>query len=175
MFGAWERRLLDLFAVLVIALMLLVCLQVGAGVLGMNPLIEFDARLPLISDAVSIDSLLDAQWHLLATIALLPAALAWRRDTHVRVDFIFARMGARWRASVEVLGHLLLTLPFLVLAIPASWRFTARAFASNEGSSNAGLVDRFLVKGLMPVGLTMLLVVVLVDLGLQLRRLRHRG
>lgn len=171
----WERVVLNAFAVLVIALMALVCLQVLASALDINPLVTFERTLPLFGDAVTINSLLDLQWHLLALIALLPAAIVWRRDAHVRVDFLYARMSERARGAVELTGHALLTAPFLALCVPAAWSFAATALASGQGSPNDGLDDLWLIKATLPLGLSLIGVALVADLPVQLRRVTGRG
>lgn len=167
----WERAVLNLFGGLVVLMMTAIVAQVVLGFFGVNPVATFSRAWPLVGDRLTLNSFLDLQWHLLAAIALLPAWLVWIRDRHVRVDVLQARFGPRSKAGVELAGHVLLTLPFLVMALPASWTFTLRAVATGETSRDGGLVDRFLVKGMIPLGLGLLLAVVLVDVVVQLRRL----
>lgn len=157
-------RALDVFAALVVVLMLAICLQVLASALDLNPLATFRRAWPLVGEAITLNSLLDFQWHLLVVIALLPTALVWRRDGHVRVDFLYTGFGDRGRAAVDLAGALLLTLPFLVMAVPASWSFMRRAWLSSEMSASGGLTDRWLIKAALPLGFVLLGVVVLAEL-----------
>lgn len=169
-----ERHFLNGCAVLVVTLMLGIVAQVVCSLLDLNPLAEFSSTWPLVGDAITLNSLLDAQWHLLAIIALAPAWLVWRRDGHVRVDFLFNAMGPKSRATVDLVGHLLFTGPFLIMATPAAWSFMAGAFRSGQGSNNSGLNDLFLIKAVLPIGLALLALVALVDIVLLIRRLARR-
>jgi TRAP-type mannitol/chloroaromatic compound transport system permease small subunit len=127
-------------------------------------LIDALALAALIGDAVTVNSLLDAQWHLLCVIGLLPAGLVWWQDRHVRVDVLWQRMVRVGRMRIELIGHIALTLPFLLLSIPPAWQFALRAWRNGEASTSGGLNDLFLVKGILPLGLALLGLFVLADM-----------
>ena len=55
------------------------------------------------------------------------------------------------------------TPAFLSLVLPAAWTFTQRAWASDEGSRNAGLNDLWFIKSIMPLGLGLLALAVLIE------------
>jgi TRAP-type mannitol/chloroaromatic compound transport system permease small subunit len=171
----WVERALNPFAACLILLVPLIVLQVLAGGLGLNPIAKFESVWPLIGNAITVNTLLDAQWHLLCVIGLLPAGLVWWQDRHVRVDFLWQGFGLRTRSLVELTGHLLFTIPFLALSLPAAWRFTMRAWDSGEGSTGGGLNDLFLVKGLLPLGLALLGCILVADLVLRCRDLFNRA
>jgi TRAP-type mannitol/chloroaromatic compound transport system permease small subunit len=154
---------LTILAWLVVALMLAVAAQVVAARLGVNPLMAFDGALPILGHALTQNSLRDFQWHMLVIVALLPAGLVWLRDGHVRVDFLYARYSDRGRRRVDLAGNLLFALPFLVLAVPAAWAFSARAWRTDEGSANAGLQDLWAIKVVLPLGLALLGVAVALE------------
>ena len=168
----WQKKALTVFAIGIVLLMLAIVLQVFCALLDINPIITLEAGYPLIGDALTLNSLLDMQWHILAIIALLPAALVWLQDGHVRVDFLYARQTPRGRTGTELLGHIILTAPFLVLSLPASWTFMMQAYATGQGSRNDGLNDLFMIKAVLPIGLGLLAVVLLWDVAKQVRRLR---
>lgn len=173
---AWETWTLNLFAGLTILLMIAIVVQVACSFFDINPLVAFTASVPVLGRAVTLNSLLDLQWHFLVIIGLLPSALVWRRDRHVRVDFLYAGWTSRRRARIDLIGHLLLTAPFLAMCIPASWTFMERAWASAEMSPNGGLTDRFLIKAMLPAGLTFLAVALVADLpGLARRAMGSDG
>ena len=70
-------QLLAPFAVLVLILMVAIGIQVFASRFDLNPLLEFSEKLPLVGRALTLNSLLDFQWHLLCIIGLLPAGIVW--------------------------------------------------------------------------------------------------
>lgn len=160
------------FAVLVVVLMIAISAQVICSFLDINPLVKFDNQLPVLGGAVTLNSLLDFQWHLLAIIALLPAGIVWRLDRHVRVDFLYARHSDRRKAMVELAGHLLFTAPFLFLCLPAAWSFMMSAYASGQGSRNDGLNALFLIKSTLPLGLGLLAIMLVFDAFVQIGRIR---
>ena len=162
--GRLHNALLGICAWGVILLMLAIVAQVVFAFFDVNPIMSFVEARPLIGKAVTLNSLLDLQWHLLAVIALLPAGLVWLRDRHVRVDFFYGARTARQKNWIDGIGHLALTAPFLALCLPASWRFVERAWATDEGSTNSGLNDLWLVKSVLPLGLGLLALVLIYDM-----------
>ncbi len=111
--SGWQHWMLTVFGGAVVMLMLAITLQVICALFDINPIMRFETDLPLLGQALTLNSLLDFQWHLLALIALMPAALVWLRDGHVRVDFLYAQQSQRRRAWTELIGHAVLTAPFL--------------------------------------------------------------
>ncbi len=165
------RACLSFFGVLVLILILCIVLQVILTALGFSTLIRLEEQIFLLGRAVTINSLMDIQWHLLVVIGLLPAGLVWLLDRHVRVDFLYRSAPARGKATIELIGHVLFTLPFLIFCTPAAWSFAQRALATAERSRDGGLTDRFLIKGVIPVGFALILLVLLLDIVIQSRRL----
>jgi len=128
-----------------------------------NPVLSFTEQLPLLGKAISLNSLLDFQWHLLVITGLLPAGLVWLWDKHVRVDFFYSRRSPGWQNGTDLLGNLIFALPFFALMLPAAWDFAGRAWRSDEGSRNGGLIDLWLIKGMMPIGIALLALAVLIE------------
>jgi len=161
----------NVLAALVVLLMLCIVVQVAANAAGLSTLLRFESALPLLGRTLTINSLMEIQWHLLTLIGLLPVALIWAMDRHVRVDFIFGSLPARGRHGIELVGHVLFTLPFLWFAVPAGWAFTERALATAERSRDGGLTDRWMIKGVIPVALGLIFLVVVIDVLRQTRSL----
>ena len=129
-------------------------------VLGLVLLVCYDVTMRYLFQSGSI-ALQELEWHLFALIFLLGAAYTLKHDEHVRVDLIYShrRISRKQRALVNVLGGVLLLLPFCVLIIYTSWPFVANAFSIGEGSPDpGGLPYRFLIKAAIPLGFTMLLI-----------------
>ena len=146
-----------------VALMLVIVAQVVCSAFDINPVSTFADSLPLLGKAVTLNTLLDIQWHLLVVVGLLPAGLVWLRDKHVRVDFLYVHQPRRRQVWVDLAGNLIFALPFFVLMLPAAWRFMLRAWTSDEGSRNGGLADLWLIKAVLPLGLALLAVAVLAE------------
>ncbi len=151
------RALMNVCALAVLLMMFAIVAQVVASRIGVTTVIDLGRDLPLFGTAITLNSLTDLQWYLLAMIALLPAGLVWLRDGHVRVDFIYSRLGKRQQALIDILCLLIFTLPFLLMIIPDSWEIMQQAFARGEKSTNGGLTDRYLARAVLPVGLSLLL------------------
>lgn len=169
-----ERSTLGLW-LLAMATLVLMCAIVGQVIfsaLDINPIMTFGSTKPVLGDAVTLNSLLDFQWHLLMVIGLLPVGLVWALGRHVRVDFIYNTMPVHRQALVNLAGNLIFAVPFFVLMLPASWTFMMRAWTSDEGSASAGLNDLWLIKATLPFGLGLLALSVLVETVKLLRQIR---
>ncbi|MEX0285633.1 MAG: TRAP transporter small permease subunit [Paracoccaceae bacterium] len=154
---------MTVLAIAMVILMLAIVLQVLCSALDINPLASFDAGLPLLGDAITLNSLLDFQWHLLVLVGIVPVGLVWLSDKHVRVDFLYDTRSDRWKARLNLLGNLLFAAPFFFLILPASWNFMQRAWTSDEGSRNGGLNDLWLIKAVLPLGLALLLLAIALE------------
>ncbi|MDW8478589.1 MAG: TRAP transporter small permease subunit [Xanthomonadales bacterium] len=89
--------------------------------------------------------------HLHAALFLLGASLALRRDRHVRVDVLAARLPARARLALEAFGMLLVVLPFALFSLAVSLDYVAASYAIGEGSREpGGLPALWAVKALIP-------------------------
>ena len=167
--------LLTLCASGIFAMMLAVVVQVIASRMGLTTIVAFDASWPLFGNAITLNSLSDFQWYLLAAVALLPAGIVWLRDRHVRVDFAYCRFGLHGKAAVDLGGLIVFALPFLVLIIPYAWEATLQSLARGEKSPNGGLIDRYLVRSMLPIGLGLLLLAMLFEAWQLLRNWGQRN
>jgi TRAP-type mannitol/chloroaromatic compound transport system permease small subunit len=100
----------------------------------------------------------ELEWHLFGFIFLIGAGYTLLHDGHVRVDIIYQRIGAKGRAWVNFIGVLLFLIPGCIMVITTSWKFTMTSFSMLEGSPDPGGIPfRFIIKGCIPVGFTLLL------------------
>lgn len=158
-----SARSLEALAIALVLLMLAIVAQVLFSALDINPVLTFSERLPLLGDAITLNSLLDFQWHLLVIVGLVPAGLVWLRNKHIRVDFLYAGQPAPRKRLIDLAGNILFAVPFFVLMIPAAWAFMERAWRSGEGSRNGGLDDLWLIKAVLPLGISLLALAVLIE------------
>jgi TRAP-type mannitol/chloroaromatic compound transport system permease small subunit len=87
-----------------------------------------------------------------ATLFMLAAAWTLRVGGHVRVDVFYAPASARARAVVDLVGALLLLLPFALVLVWLSVPYAARSWAILERSQEAsGLPLVFVLKTLIPL------------------------
>ena len=100
----------------------------------------------------------ELEWHLFAFIFLIGAGYTLLHDGHVRVDIIYQRVGPKAKAWINLMGVLLFLIPGCVMVIITSWKFTVNAFSIMEGSPDPGGIPfRFILKGCIPFGFTLLL------------------
>lgn len=101
----------------------------------------------------------ELQWHLNAITVMCCLAWAYQTDDHVRVDVLHGRMSPRKKALVEVLGVIFLFLPFTILLSHHAWTIFSFSWRLKEGSPMpSGLPARYIIKGVMAAGLTLLAV-----------------
>ena len=100
----------------------------------------------------------ELEWHLFGFIFLIGAGYTLLHDGHVRVDIIYQRVGFKSRAWINLIGVILFLIPGCIMVITTSLKFTMNAFAIMEGSPDPGGIPfRFVLKGCIPVGFTLLL------------------
>ncbi len=129
-------------------------------VLGLVLLISYDVAMRYLFHAGSV-ALQELEWHLFAVIFLLGAGYTLKHDDHVRVDVVYqSRLMTPYRqAWVNLLGTLVYLIPFCLLVIVSSWPFVHDAFVHAETSPDpGGLPYRWLLKGAIPLGFSLLLV-----------------
>lgn len=87
-----------------------------------------------------------------ATLFMLAAAWTLHAGGHVRVDVFYADASARTKARVNLIGGLLLLLPFMLVLLWLSVPYAARSWAILEHSQEAsGLPLVFVLKTLIPL------------------------
>jgi TRAP-type mannitol/chloroaromatic compound transport system permease small subunit len=89
-----------------------------------------------------------------AHAALFMLASAWTLQAggHVRVDVFYAEASPRTKALIDILGALLLLLPFMLVLVWLSVPYAARSWAILEHSQEAsGLPLIFALKTLIPL------------------------
>jgi TRAP-type mannitol/chloroaromatic compound transport system permease small subunit len=86
-----------------------------------------------------------------SAVFLLGMAYALQRDEHVRVDVLSRNWSARTRAWVELLGMLLVVLPFAIFVLVVSDHYVAQSWRIGESSNeSAGLPALWVQKALIP-------------------------
>ncbi len=141
---------------LVLLVMLAVLTTVTLNALGINEIARWDTDVLLFGKALTINSVTELQWHLFGVLTLLGGTYALHHDTHVRVDLVYHRLSPRGRAIIDILGHLLMLIPFCLLVAWLTQHFVSMSYLSGEKSNYGGLTDRYLIKAMLPIGLVFL-------------------
>lgn len=90
-------------------------------------------------------------------VFLLGAAFTLKRDAHVRVDLVYQRLSARGKALADLVGTLVLLLPFCVFLCWISLDYVGMAWSLREGSREpGGLPGVFLLKTMIPLAAVLL-------------------
>lgn len=105
----------------------------------------------------SSNAWLEIQWQMFAGTFLLGAAWVLKLNEHVRIDLVYGNLSTPARAWVDVFGFLFLFFPFCLLMLDMTVPWFLRSFWSGEISANAGGLPVWPVKGLLPIGFTLLL------------------
>lgn len=93
----------------------------------------------------------ELEWHLFATIFLIGIPYALFKDGHVRVDIIYADLPLKRRALIDLVGTVILLLPFTILVARYGISFTYESFLLGEQSGDpGGLRYRWIIKGVIP-------------------------
>ncbi|MBR9867940.1 MAG: TRAP transporter small permease subunit [Oceanospirillales bacterium] len=104
----------------------------------------------------------ELEWHLYALGVMFGLSYAQTTNSHIRVDLFYSSFRARTKHVIEILGILLLVLPFISVIFIHSLDFVADSFRINEHSeSPSGLPYRWLIKSAIPASMLLLGVAVL--------------
>ena len=100
----------------------------------------------------------EAEWHLLAVIALFGITYTLRHGEHVRVDMLYERLSPRAQHLVDCVSALVLIV-VAVLVIRFSENFVGQSWRVGEMSPDpGGLPARYALKALIPLGFAVLIV-----------------
>jgi TRAP-type mannitol/chloroaromatic compound transport system permease small subunit len=99
---------------------------------------------------------LELQWYFNSAVFLLIAAYALRRNEHVRIDVLNAKLSPRAQAWIDIFGGLFMLLPAVAIIAWYSWPSLINSFAIQEYSSDPGGLIRWPVRLLIPVAFTLL-------------------
>jgi len=102
--------------------------------------------------SIGSNSMLELQWYLVGTVVMLGCAWVIQEDGHVRIEIFAGRMPRSIRKWVELLGHLLMLLPFAGLLLCLSWPFFVRSFELNEVSLSSGGLLVWPIRGIIVLG-----------------------
>ena len=105
----------------------------------------------------SSNAMLEIQWYLFAGVFMLGAGYCLLKNAHVRIDFIASRLSARTRNWIDVLGIVLVLVPFCLICIDLGWPLFVRAWESGEMSQSAGGLVRWPAYAMIPLGFSLLL------------------
>lgn len=105
---------------------------------------------------VSSNSWLELQWYLFGAAFMLAAAYTLKQNEHIRIDILYGAFSRRTQHWIDLLGHLLFLMPFVVLMswmmVPYAWR----AFQNGDISTNAGGLLIWPARAILALGFILL-------------------
>jgi TRAP-type mannitol/chloroaromatic compound transport system permease small subunit len=107
--------------------------------------------------STSSNAWLELQWYLFGAVFMLGAAWTLRCNEHIRIDILSSRFSKRARDRLDVFGHIVFLLPFVLLHLWTSFPFAWRSFLSGEVSTNAGGLIVWPAKFFVLLGFVLLL------------------
>jgi TRAP-type mannitol/chloroaromatic compound transport system permease small subunit len=107
---------------------------------------------------MSSNAWLEAQWQLFGVIFMFCAGYTLLRNEHIRIDIVSNRFPKSVRNWIELLGHSLFLMPFVILMMYDGWPFFLASWRIGEQSLNAGGLPQWPAKFLVPAGFFLLFV-----------------
>lgn len=136
----------------VVACLLLLMTAVAA----FNALGRYGGRF--IGVNLSSNAYIELQWYLFSVVFLVAAGYTLERDAHVRVDVLYSHLSERARAWIDLVGTVLLLIPFSIFVLWMSWPSVRNAWRIREQSPDPGGLPRYPIKAVILIGFALLLV-----------------
>lgn len=112
-----------------------------------------------VGDALNSTKLQELEWHFHAALFALCLGFGYLRNAHVRVDLVSEKLKPRWRAYIEFLGCVVFLIPYICVVIYFAYNFAVDSYVQSEiSASMIGLTHRWIIKGVLFVGLVLALV-----------------
>ena len=146
---------------LALGVLVSVLVAVIASALRMNEIIGWGGEIPLFGDNLTVNDVIDLEWHFFAIMVMAGGTYAYLDDKHVRSDLIYAGLSPSKKKWIDSLGDIFLMLPFVAVMCWLSVGFVMRSYNSSEGSDYGGMLDRFLIKSTIPIGFAVMFLVIL--------------
>jgi TRAP-type mannitol/chloroaromatic compound transport system permease small subunit len=123
----------------------------------------------------SSNSYLELQWYLFSLVFLLGAGYAVREDAHVRVDVMYARVSDRARSWINIVGGVLLLVPFCVFTLWVTAPAVRNSWRIYERSPDPGGLPRYPLKAVILVCFILVLLQGIAEIWKEIQALRSRG
>ena len=123
-------------------------------------LVAYDVSMRYIFNSGSI-AIQELEWYTFSIIFLLGSSYTLKHNEHVRLDIFYNSkyINDRTRAWFDILGTLLILIPFCFLIIYSALPFVTQSYIHNEISPDpGGLPLRWLIKAAIPFSFFLLLI-----------------
>jgi TRAP-type mannitol/chloroaromatic compound transport system permease small subunit len=131
-----------------------IALTSGWLLVAMACVTTFDVVARKLGAQLPYTKLQELEWHFHAAIFSLWMGYCYTINAHPRVDSFTEHLNYRTRAWMELVGCIVLALPYCAIVAYFSIDFVERSFAVGERSdSTVGLDYRWFIKGVYAFGL----------------------
>lgn len=94
----------------------------------------------------------ELQWHIYGVCFLIGVPYAIVTNSHIRMDLLYRDFSEKMKKWIEILGILMLLIPFVALGFFYSFEMAATAWQKSEASPlPMGLCCRWFIKGMIAV------------------------
>ncbi|MEM8545682.1 MAG: TRAP transporter small permease subunit, partial [Cyanobacteria bacterium P01_H01_bin.119] len=100
---------------------------------------------------LSSNRYIEVQWYLFSLVFLLGAAYVSQKNAHVRVDIIYSRLSVKQKAWIDLVGSLVMLLPFCAIVIYYSIPAVVNSWSVFESSSDPAGLPRYPLKTVIPI------------------------
>ena len=153
------NKLMDILGAISSFLLIILVLVISYNVIG---------RYAFDTSSVGLE---EFSWHLYSTVFLLSISYALKTESHVRVDILFERLTPRSQAIINGIGGLFVLLPICAIVAYYGFFFMRDAYQwgphsdsisglvtqfmttgiGEKSSDPGGLLNRFVIKGMVPL------------------------
>lgn len=105
----------------------------------------------------SSNSLLEMQWYLFGAAFMGAAAYTLQQNEHIRIDVFYGTRTRRTQHWIDLLGHLLFTLPFVIIMTWLLVPYAMQAWRSGQISTNAGGLIIWPARAILAAGFALLI------------------
>jgi TRAP-type mannitol/chloroaromatic compound transport system permease small subunit len=105
---------------------------------------------------MSSNAWLELQWYLFGAAFLLAAAYTLKQNEHIRIDIVYGMFSRRVQHWIDLLGHLLFLMPFVLLMSYLFFPYALQAYRSGQISTNAGGLMIWPARALLLAGFLLL-------------------
>jgi TRAP-type mannitol/chloroaromatic compound transport system permease small subunit len=106
--------------------------------------------------STSSNAWLELQWYLFGAAFMLASAYTLKQNEHIRIDIFYGTRSRRTQHWIDLIGHVLFLMPFVVLM---SWMLVPYALAAKRGgfvSTNAGGLIIWPARAILAAGFILL-------------------
>lgn len=112
----------------------------------------------------SSNAWLELQWYLFGAAFMGAAAYTLQQNEHIRVDILYGALSRRTQHWIDLFGHVVFTLPFVVLMTWMLIPYTWQAFSIGQISTNAGGLLIWPARAILAAGFILLCVQILSEI-----------